>query len=193
MPKSTVADWIEDFNVYIPKIKQGNVIYYKPEAIEVLDFIRKCREQNYQKPQIMQLLADEGFPITVEDAVDDVRRAIEGDSPRDTLVAVMQTMGQAMTELTDQKDRLNEHEKALEALIEQQSGQDERLNEFGKRTDERLEKVSKQTDEQLEKVSKQTDETNRLLTEEIRLLKEELLALKEEKKKGFFSRLFNLG
>jgi DNA-binding transcriptional MerR regulator len=171
--KSTVADWIEDFNVYIPKVKQGNVTYYKPEAIDVLLFIRQCREQNYQKHQIMEMLADKGFPITVEDAVQDIRKALEGDTPRDTLLAVMQTMGQAVSKLAEQDERIDElderadeHGKALKTLEERQVGQDERLTGLEKQTDE-----------------------IEFLKRELESLKMELAASQE--KKGFWARLFN--
>jgi DNA-binding transcriptional MerR regulator len=165
--KSTVADWIEEFNVYIPKVKHGSINYYKPETIDVLLFIKQCRDQNYQKHQIMEMLAEKGFPITVEDAVEDVKKALEGDTPRDTLLAVMQTMGQAVSRMAEQDGRLDEQERTLKTLQEKQDGQDERLSGIEKRTDE-IEYLKK----------------------EIETLKKELAAAQEEKKKGFFARLF---
>jgi DNA-binding transcriptional MerR regulator len=183
--KSTVADWIEDFNVYIPKVKQGNVTYYRPETIDVLLFIKQCREQNYQKHQIMEMLTNKGFPITVEDAVHDIKKALEGDSPRDTLLAVMQTMGQAVSKLAEQDERLDEldertdeHGKALETLEKRTVGQNERLTGLEKRTDkiESLEQENNQLKSKLE-LMEQT-------------LKEIAAAQEEQKKKGFFARLF---
>jgi hypothetical protein len=44
IPKSTVSDWINDFSVYIPKLKQGQITYYKPEAMEVLLTVKELRE-----------------------------------------------------------------------------------------------------------------------------------------------------
>lgn len=171
MPKSTVADWIDDFSIYIPKVKQGNVTYYKPEAIDVLIFIKQCRDQNYQKVQIMQMLADKGFPITVDEAVEDIKKALEMDSPRDTLLTVMQTMGQAVSKLAEQDERLDEQDETLETLGKRQNGQDERLVDLEKRTDEILD-----------------------LKKEFETLKKELAATKEElekeKNSGFFKRLF---
>lgn len=163
--KSTVADWIEDFNVYIPKTKHGNITYYKPEAIEVLLFIKQCRDQNYQKHQIMEKLAEEGFPITVNEAVEDVRKALEVDSPRDTLLAVMQSMGQSVAKIAEQDERILEHEKTLKTVQEEQDGQDKRMIELERRTDE-----------------------IELLKRELDAVKMELAAAKE--KKGFFARLF---
>lgn len=136
MPKSTVADWIEDFNVFIPKVRHGNVTYYKPETIDVLLFIKRCREQNYHKQQIMELLSEKGFPITVEEAVEDVKRALEGDTPRDTLLAIMQTMGQAVAKIAEQDERLNGQDESLKTLENKLSDQDGRLERLEKRTDE---------------------------------------------------------
>lgn len=163
--KSTVADWIEDFNVYIPKTKHGNITYYKPEAIEVLLFIKQCRDQNYQKHQIMEMLAEKGFPITVNEAVEDVKKALEIDSPRDTLLAVMQTMGQSVAKIAEQDGRILEHDKALKTVQEKQDGQEKRLIGLERRTDE-----------------------IELLKRELETVKMELAAAKE--KRGFFARLF---
>lgn len=136
MPKSTIADWIEDFNVFIPKVKHGNVIYYKPETIDVLLFIKQCREQNYHKQQIMELLSEKGFPITVEDAVNDIKKALEGDTPRDTLLTVMQTMGQTVAKIAEQDERLDGQDESLKTLENKLSDQNGRIERLEKRTDE---------------------------------------------------------
>jgi hypothetical protein len=90
--KSTIADWVTDFHVYIPTVKHGAVTYYKPEALDVLKAIREMRELDQSKVQIMELLAKRGFPITVEEAVADVERVVAGADSRDTLLTVMQAM-----------------------------------------------------------------------------------------------------
>lgn len=158
--KSTVADWIEDFHVFIPTVKRGNVTYYKPETIDVLKFIKKCREQNYHKVQIMELLAEHGFPVTVEEAVEDVKKVIEGSNARDSLITIMQTMGQAVTKIAEQ-------DEVVKTLKNKQDGQDGRIIVLEKRMNE-------------------VD----FLKHEIESLKKELAAAKEENKKGFWSRLF---
>lgn len=159
-PKSTVADWIDEFNVYIPKTKQGNVTYYKPEAIDVLKFIKDCRAQNYDKAQIFELLAKKGFPITVEEAVADVENALSQGNYRDTLLAVMETTGQAVAKIADQDEEIKE-------LRKKQDGTDERIEDVERRVEE-----------------------IEFLKREIEELKKELAATKEESKKGFFARLF---
>lgn len=171
MPKSTVADWVEDFSVYIPKVKQGNVTYYKPETIDVLKFIKQCRDLNYQKAQIMQMLAEKGFPITVEDAVEDVRQALEGDTPRDTLLTVMKTMGQAVSQISEQDGRLNGLDESLKTLEKQQDGQVERIDHLEKKTNE-IDYLKKEFEELKKELASTKDE------------------LEREKSKGFFSKLF---
>jgi DNA-binding transcriptional MerR regulator len=160
VPKSTVADWITEFHVYIPTVKQGNMTYYKPEAVEVLNFIKELREQNYSKAQIMTMLAEEGFPITVDEAVEDVKKALDTTNARDTLLTVMQTMGQAVVQLAEQNESIKE-------LQERQDEQDGRITELERKTDE------------IEELKKQIEE-----------LKAELAAAREEQNTGFFSWLF---
>jgi DNA-binding transcriptional MerR regulator len=167
MPKSTVADWIEDFSVYIPKTKIGNVTYYKPEAIDVLKFIKECRAQNYQKPQIYEMIAEKGFAITVEEAVDDIKTALNGGNYRDTLLAVMETTGQAVAKIADQE---------------------EEIKELRTKQDETVETISVQN-ERIEKVEKKADEIESL-RRELEELKKELAATKEENKKGIWARFF---
>ncbi|WP_077303982.1 MerR family transcriptional regulator [Terribacillus halophilus] len=134
--KSTVADWVEDFAVYIPKVKQGNVTYYKPETIDVLKFIKQCRDQNYHKAQIMQLLSEKGFPVTVDEAIEDVKQAIEADNPRDNLMNMMMMTGQAVAKLADQDERLNGHDESLRSLEERQRRQEELAREILRETRE---------------------------------------------------------
>ena len=45
-------------------------------SLEVLNAIKAMREQNLPKAEIYALLQQKGFPVTVEEAVDDVQRAI---------------------------------------------------------------------------------------------------------------------
>lgn len=166
--KSTVADWIEDFNIYIPQLKQGNVTYYRPETIDVLMFIKQCREQNYQKQQIMETLAANNFPVTVEEAKEDAENAINKHTNTQDIgdfLSVMQVMGQAVQNLSDQDESI----KSLQGKGMEHEG----------RMDE------------IEKWTEQTNETVDYLKQEIHALKEELAADREkEKKQGFWDRFF---
>lgn len=166
VPKSTVADWIEDFNIYIPKVKQENVTYYyKPEALDVLWFIKQCREQDYQKNQIMEMLSERGFPIAVQEAVEDVKKILEGDIPRDTLLTVMQTTAQMITKIAEQDKTLKDHNESLKTLQDKQDVQEERLSDL----------------------ERQANDVN-YLKQEFKELKQEVEIAKE--KKGFFAKLF---
>lgn len=127
--KSTIADWVTDFHVFIPTVKHGAVTYYRPEALDVLRVIRELRELDHSKVQIMELLAKRGFPITVEEAVADVERVVAGADSRDTLLTVMQTMGQAVVEIGKQDGRINRVESRADEHHERLDGYDGRLAE----------------------------------------------------------------
>ena len=142
IPKSTVADWLLEFHVYIPKVKQGRVTYYKKEVLEVLQFIKGCREKNYDKSQIFQLLADKGFPITVEEAVQDVKKVIE-ESSRDSLLMIMQTMGQAINKIAEQDEKISETKKVIEYQQERIELLERRIKEMDEIRTE-LERVRKE-------------------------------------------------
>jgi len=165
--KSTVADWIEDFSIYIPQIKKGNVTYYRPEAIDVLQFIKHCRDDNYQKQQIMEALSDSGFPVTVEEAKRDVEQSIDtqDNSNNHDLMSAMETIGQAFQKLSDQ-------DESIKDLQDKDEAHEGRMDEVEKRTD-------------------QNNKTIDDLREEIEELKRELAVTKEKtEKQGFWSRLF---
>lgn len=151
MPKSTVADWIEDFNVYIPKIKQGNITFYNSDTIEVLLFIRKCREKNYQKNQIMQLLSENGFPITVNEVIEDMEKIVEGDNPREKFLKVMENMSESIEKIGEQQKALKEHDKSIKSLKEKQIEQQNRLDEINQMREKlnRFEKELASTKEEL--------------------------------------------
>lgn len=127
--KSTIADWVTEFHVFIPTVKHGSVTYYKPEALDVLKAIRELRELDQSKVQIMELLSKRGFPVTVEEAVEDVERVLSGADSRDTLLTVMQTMGQAIVKLGDQDGSINRIETRIEEHSERLDEQDGRISE----------------------------------------------------------------
>ncbi|EPB1150734.1 hypothetical protein ACRBLT_001819, partial [Campylobacter coli] len=84
------------------------------------------------KPQILELLAKRGFPITVEEAVEDVQKIVSQADARDTLLNVMQTMGLAVAEIGKQTDRMNLHEEVITKQSERLDGQDGRIVELEK-------------------------------------------------------------
>lgn len=178
--KSTIADWVTEFHVFIPTVKHGAVTYYKPEALDVLNAIRELRELDYSKVQIMELLTKKGFPVTVEEAVEDVERVLSGADPRDTLLTVMQTMGQAVVEIGKQTERQNRIETRIEEQSERLDGQDGRISE---------------TVGQVDELRRTVEEMQRQLAEaqaEAAAARSEAAEAKEQanKRRGLFGRLF---
>src|SRR5690606_32263287 len=162
--KSTISDWIIEFHMYIPTVKQGAVTYYRPETINVLNVIKELRQDGYAKPQILELLGRRGFPITVEEASEDIQKIVSQADARDTLINVMQGMSIAVTEIGKQTDRLNQHELQLSRQTERIEGQDERINELERTLIE--------------------------LKRELLVTQEELAATKEQTKKSLWKRVF---
>ncbi|GAA3332265.1 hypothetical protein GCM10020331_091760 [Ectobacillus funiculus] len=124
------------------KVRQGKVTYYRKEVLEVLQFIKGCREKNYDKSQIFQLLADKGFPITIEEAAQDVKKVIE-ESSRDSLLTIMQTMGQAVSKIAEQDEQIRETKKVIEYQQERIELLERRIKEMDEIRTE-LERVRKE-------------------------------------------------
>lgn len=164
MAKSTISDWIIEFHMYIPTVKQGAVTYYRPETIDVLNVIKELRQEGYAKPQILEILARRGFPVTVEEASEDVQRIVSQGDARDTLINAMQGMSIAVAEIGKQTDRLNQHELQLSKQTERIEGQDERISVLEKTLIE--------------------------LQRELISTKEELAATKEQTQKSLWKRVF---
>ena len=152
--KSTIVDWIVDFNVYIPVVKHGAVTSYRPETVDVLKTIRELREKDHSKVQIMELLAQKGFPITAEEAIDDVKRVLSGTDPRDTLLTVIQKMGQAGAEIGKQDGRINRVKSVVLEYSKQMDGQDGRITETADQVVE-LQKTVEELKQQLSEAQRQ--------------------------------------
>ena len=141
--KSTVADWVTEFRVFIPTIKDGALTWYKPEALDVLNAIKVMREQNLPKAEIYARLQQKGFPVTVEEAGNDVQRAVGPLDARKKLWDVMNQVGHAL-------ERLANHEDAMDVLASQQKSLGERQDEQAQRVTE-LERTVQELKAELEK------------------------------------------
>lgn len=119
VPQRTARNWLEEFKIYIPKKQQQDGIYYLPEAIDILRFIKKCKYQNYEKSEIMKLLEKKSFPIRVENTVDAQKTVGQGEY-RDNILTVMQTIGKTVSNVATQK-------KTIQAIQEQQTKQKRRI------------------------------------------------------------------
>lgn len=127
--KSTVADWVAEFQAFIPTVREGNTVYYKPEAIEVLQTIKTLREQGFSKSDIYGTLQTKGFPLTIQDATDDVAKLLTKVDARRSLVSVMEQVGNALERIADQ-------DEAIEFLEKRQDGQDGRMTEVERQLQE---------------------------------------------------------
>ncbi|PGT71810.1 hypothetical protein COD86_21485 [Bacillus cereus] len=107
--KSTVSDWIEDFKIYIPTVKRNNVIYYRPETLNILLDIKKLRDQNYSKDQIHDMLNDKGYPINVEEIKEEKNNLMFQDMQK-YFPKYMELFGLALSQISDQDGRLKCYE-----------------------------------------------------------------------------------
>lgn len=179
-PRTTVHDWMTDFSSFIPKVKNGSTVYYKPESVNVLLKVKEMREQGYDKTQIAIQLPQLGFAIEVDESVSkEVRTDMEPVNNRDALLAVIQTMGTAM-------ERMTELEKAIQESQQKQLEQ-QRINE----------ELKEQFEQQKRYITERLEERDRKLTEAMRHSQEqtrmEIAMAREEiendkKSRGFWTR-----
>lgn len=142
VPKHTASTWIEEFNMYVPKTQQQDDMYYLPEAIDVLKFIKKCKYQQYNKTDIEKRLADRSFPIRVESTIEDVQQAFDQGSYKENILTVMQTIGLTVSNVANQ-------EKSILALQEEQA---------------RRAKIAEQQSEEINKLKQQIERLKYELT-----------------------------
>jgi DNA-binding transcriptional MerR regulator len=115
--KSTVSDWMTEFHMYIATAKQGSTVYYKTEAVEVLQTIKEMRDRGISKPEIAEKLA-ERFPINADDVANSVSKVVnnESDNRSDALITVMSTMGKVVEQIGRQDGQMREMHVALTEL-----------------------------------------------------------------------------
>lgn len=119
--QTTAENWIEEFTFYIPRTQQQDGMHYLPEAIDILRFIKKCKYQNYEKSQIMNILGERSFPIRVEDTAEDVQTAFDQEGYRDSVLTMMQTIGATVSNVATQKE-------TVQSMQEQQDKQTEEID-----------------------------------------------------------------
>lgn len=185
-PKTTIHDWMQEFSAFIPKIKNGQTVYYKPQAVDVLLEIKRMREEGLDKTQIAMELPSMGFAMDADETVNKVQKVrsqAEQSGNRDALMTVMQTMAVTM-------ERMTELEKAVQESKEKQIEQQRRNEE-----------LEMKIEEQNRYIAEKLEERDRKLTEAMRQSREETkrqIAAAEEvrgteqKGKGFFARLFKM-
>jgi HAMP domain-containing protein len=129
IPHSTAAKWIKEFDMYIPKTQKQDGIYYHAEAIDVLTFVKKCKDQHYKKQPIIKMLADKSYPITETSSIKDVQAALDQGNYKENILTVMQTIGKTAANVANQ-------EKWINALVEQQNKHKRQIKIIEKQTDE---------------------------------------------------------
>ncbi len=124
LPKSTVSDWIEDFKIYIPTVKQNNVTYYRPEAVKLLLEVKEMRGQHYLKDQIHQIFQDKGYTIQIEAVEKSAESTL--NNTQNELPGYMTFMGHTLKTLAEQEHQLKyygEEVSKLKCLYDEQQKQ----------------------------------------------------------------------
>lgn len=130
VPESTVNDWLSEFQLFIPKTKKRDELYYLPEAVNVLQFIKTCYDQNNAKSQIVKWLADRSFPEIARNSMenDQSDKGKKGTN-KENFVTMMQTIGKTVANVASQ-------EKLLQMVKEQQSKHNRRIKMIEKQAEE---------------------------------------------------------
>ena len=61
--RTTLTNWIKHYCEFIPVLKQGDVMVYEQETLQVLGRIKELRDQLYSHQTIKKMLYDEGYNI----------------------------------------------------------------------------------------------------------------------------------
>lgn len=157
----TAANWIEDFDVYIPKTEERDATYYYPDAVDVLKRIKKWKAKNYENAQIKIMLANYALPTNQNHAMKETQTTLDHGNDKENMLTIMQTIGKTVSNVTNQ-------EKIIHELQEQQRKQLKRIK----------------------KLEKQVEDINEL-KQEIATLKREIASNNYETSKASFARLFH--
>lgn len=139
VPKSTVADWIIEFHMFIPTTKIRSITYYRPEAIQVLQEIRRLRDERYSKPEIMKELAKR-FPMTVEEeAAKELKQKI---FEPEAYQAVMHGIGRTVKRLEQHAQLLQQHHEKLKKQQEQIQIHERKIQDIEKQIQEVIQELA---------------------------------------------------
>lgn len=186
--RTTIRDWMKDFRVFIPIIEEDKKIFYEADAIDVLKLIEKLKKEDRTKSEIYNELIEAGFPITVQEASDEIQIAISGGSldPRQKLLDTMERMSHALDTLAHIQTKQQEFddwkeksETAIdEVLVRQESVEQsiQHMSEINTAATARQES----SEQLITALLKRVDGLEREVQE----------ARLQQSKKGFFARLF---
>ncbi|MBH0176238.1 MerR family transcriptional regulator [Fictibacillus sp. 23RED33] len=183
-PKTTIHDWMQEFSAFIPKIKNGQTVYYKPQAIDVLLEIKRMREEGLDKTQIAMELPNMGFAMDADETVNKVQKVrlqAEQSGNRDALMTVMQTMAVTM-------ERMTELEKAVQESKEKQLEQERRNEELEKKIEKQNRYIEEKLEERDRKLMEVVRQSQKETTSQIAAAQEAQEI--ERKNKGWLNRWF---
>lgn len=141
VPKSTVTDWIIEFHMFIPTTKEGSVTYYRPDCIPVLLEIKRLREENYSKPDILRELKTR-FPITVEgSAAEEIRMTLDNEKdPPSTVQSldpeIVERMKMAVRFVGQHSELLQQHHVRLNNQEQNITDHESNIQELQKQLEE---------------------------------------------------------
>ncbi|RFA32145.1 hypothetical protein CAI16_18905 [Virgibacillus dokdonensis] len=112
VPPSILATWIKQFAMYVPKAQEEDENYYLPEAIDVLKYIKQCKQAQYSLTEIENLLLSEFTSIENKSA-----STVYQTEDKETIRCMMQTIGLTVTNM----NQLTESFHALEHKYKEQT------------------------------------------------------------------------
>src|SRR5699024_9506571 len=106
VPQRDVGNWIEEFTIYIPRKQQRDGMYYFPEAFDILRFIKKCKDRNYEKREIMKMLTKKRLHNRGVNTVKHDKNRVDQGQHRDNSLTVLQTIGKTVSKVAAQKETI---------------------------------------------------------------------------------------
>ena len=158
VPKSTLADWLEEFKIFIPRQQDGFNTFYLEDAITVLRTIQELRTTGYGKADILRILHEKNFPITVEEDVDQVEQLLSSLDGRKQMVTLIEQMGEAVSQIANQDRRIT----SVQAQQETTSREVESLREQIANTIEEVQQMQKKVEEEQEVPDPHAEELSKL-------------------------------
>lgn len=181
MARGTISDWLNEYHMFMPTTRHGNITLYKPETINVLYAVKEIKESGYMyKTDIIPQLLKRGFVMTVEDGFKEmVQPAFSQADTRDPMVKVIMEISRQDERLGMLEQRTDEWDGRLTEHAEMLDGQDGRIKELEQKL---LEMEERMKDAQRE--------ASRQITEALQEAAAAKAAIEAERRRSVWSRLF---
>lgn len=192
-PRSTLTDYAIEFAAYIPTVKHGRTKYYKAEAIGVLRRITDLRDNDYDKTQIGEILAQE-YTVDAEVITNKAEKYRQGQDGnlregREAIYVAMQAVGELSERVGNLTEQVGSQAKQLEKQgnhIQQQQQQIDRQSEEIERQRQEAKDTANERDQKITELMKALQEQKQ---QQIAAAKE---AEETRNNRGFWKRLFNI-